>query len=77
MYIVGRIFMERFHVPFNSLPLQNFDELLDIVRGQDELRMDEDGPAIVFHCRTGKTRTTTAMVIAGLIVCHVKVSIAW
>ena len=69
--------MERFHVPFNSLPLQNFDELLDIVRGQDELRMDEDGPAIVFHCRTGKTRTTTAMVIAGLIVCHVKVSIAW
>ena len=53
---------------------QCFDELLNIVRGQDDLRIDEDGPAIVFHCRTGKSRTTTAMVIAGLIVCQIKVS---
>ncbi|KAI0240998.1 Paladin [Lamellibrachia satsuma] len=51
---------------------ENFDELLNIVRGQDDLRIDEDGPAIVFHCRTGKNRTTTAMVIAGLIVCQIK-----
>ncbi|KAK2192281.1 hypothetical protein NP493_35g04016, partial [Ridgeia piscesae] len=58
----------------DSAPTEEcFDELLNIVRGQDDLRIDEDGPAIVFHCRTGKSRTTTAMVIAGLIVCQIKI----
>ena len=34
------------------------------MNGLDEYFTDEDGPAIVFHCRTGKGRTTTAMAIA-------------
>ena len=50
-----------------------FDELLTVVTSQRHLYSDEDGPAFVFQCRTGKGRTTTAMAIAGLIVCHLKV----
>ncbi len=40
----------------------------------EELHTDEDGPAFVFQCRTGKGRTTTAMAIAGLVICHKKVT---
>jgi len=53
--------------------LQVFDALLSIVVKQRHLYSDEDGPAFIFQCRTGKGRTTTAMAIAGLIVCHLKV----
>ncbi len=48
---------------------------MSVLVSLEEINTDEDGPAIVFHCRTGKGRTTTAMAIGGLIVCHKKVSI--
>ena len=50
-----------------------FDELLSIITSQRHLYSDEDGPAFIFQCRTGKGRTTTAMAIAGLVICHLKV----
>ncbi len=52
---------------------QWLDSVLSVVKGLQEMHTDEDGPALVFHCRTGKGRTTTAMAVAGLIVCHIKV----
>ncbi|XP_064616036.1 paladin-like [Liolophura sinensis] len=51
---------------------QTFDQLMDIMNGLREVHTDEDGPAVVFYCRTGKSRTTTAMALAGLIMCHKK-----
>lgn len=42
-----------------------FDELMGIVCRREEIYTDEDGPAFVFQCHTGKGRTTTAMAIAG------------
>ena len=52
---------------------QFFDEIMSVLNDLEEIYTDEDGPAIVFQCRTGKGRTTTAMAIGGLIVCHKKV----
>ena len=46
---------------------------MSVLNNLEEIYTDEDGPAIVFQCRTGKGRTTTAMAIGGLIVCHKKV----
>ena len=46
---------------------------MSVLNDLEEIYTDEDGPAIVFQCRTGKGRTTTAMAIGGLIVCHKKV----
>ena len=48
---------------------------MSVLNNLEEIYTDEDGPAIVFQCRTGKGRTTTAMAIGGLIVCHKKVSL--
>ncbi len=58
----------------NHTFFQIFDQLLKIILSLEELHTDEDGPAFVFQCRTGKGRTTTAMAIAGLIICHKKVT---
>ena len=44
-----------------------------VVAAELKYQHDEDGPAVVFCCRSGKGRTTTAMVIAGLVICHIKV----
>ncbi|CAD5118609.1 DgyrCDS7293 [Dimorphilus gyrociliatus] len=49
---------------------QDFDFLLTTVNSHEEFSTDEDGPAVVLQCRTGKGRTTTAMAITCLIVCH-------
>ena len=38
---------------------------MSIVNNLPALHSDEDGPALVFQCRTGKGRTTTAMAISG------------
>ncbi len=60
----------QYHITF----FQIFDQLLKVILSLEELHTDEDGPAFVFQCRTGKGRTTTAMAIAGLVICHKKVS---
>ena len=39
---------------------------------QERLRNNTD-TAFVFFCRTGKSRSTFAMAVAGLIMCHMKV----
>ena len=44
------------------------------MKNLEDVYKDEDGPALVFQCHNGKDRTTTAMAIAGLFVCHVKVN---
>lgn len=49
---------------------ENFDSILEALKNLKEFSADEDGPALIFHCRTGKGRTTTAMAIACLFVCH-------
>ncbi|CAH1794464.1 unnamed protein product [Owenia fusiformis] len=51
---------------------KNFDQIMALLNNIEEIYTDEDGPALLFHCRTGKGRTTTAMAIAGLIICHKK-----
>ena len=50
--------------------LQDFDTILLAINGVNEIHSDEDGPAIVMQCSNGKGRTTTAMAIAGLVLCH-------
>lgn len=47
---------------------------MGVVGSLEEINTDEDGPAVVFHCRSGKGRTTTAMAIASLIICHKRAS---
>ncbi|XP_074649067.1 paladin-like [Tubulanus polymorphus] len=51
---------------------KDIDQLVSILSNIESIDCDEFGPALVFFCRTGKGRTTTAMAIAGLIVCHRK-----
>ena len=44
---------------------QFFDSVHKLMSGLDEhFTGDEDGAAVVFQCRTGRGRTTTAMAIA-------------
>ena len=43
------------------------------MNGLHEIYTDEDGPAIVFNCEIGKSRTTTGMAIAALIYCNKRV----
>ncbi|XP_021367570.1 paladin-like, partial [Mizuhopecten yessoensis] len=65
---------------YHRIPLQydtaleekDFDDLMSVVC---EYGYDCDpsaNTAFVFFCRTGKSRTTTAMAIAGLIFCHIR-----
>ncbi|XP_032236615.2 paladin isoform X3 [Nematostella vectensis] len=51
---------------------RDFDHLMNIVSSLEEIYTDEDGPALVFSCESGKERTTTAMVAACLIYCNKK-----
>ena len=53
--------------------MQVIDEILSAVKDLDDIYTDEDGPALVFNCQSGKGRTTNAMAIAGLIIWHKKV----
>ena len=55
--------------------LQDFDRILSILNNLHEIYADEDGPAIVFSCESGKGRTTTGMAIAALIYCNKKVRV--
>ena len=54
---------------------QDFDRILSILNNLHEIYTDEDGPAIVFSCESGKGRTTTGMAIAALIYCNKKVRV--
>jgi hypothetical protein len=47
--------------------------LVTILNNFDNLEVPEECPALVFHCRTGKGRTMTAMAIAGLFLFHKRV----
>ncbi|RMX44573.1 hypothetical protein pdam_00002748 [Pocillopora damicornis] len=49
---------------------KDFDRILTIMNSLHEIYTDEDGPAIVFNCEIGKSRTTTGMAIAALIYCN-------
>lgn len=51
---------------------KDFDRILSILNNLHEIYADEDGPAIVFSCESGKGRTTTGMAIAALIYCNKK-----
>ena len=60
--------LQYFRLPMcdDSAPQEKvFDALMAIVCNRGEIYSDEDGPAFVFQCHTGKGRTTTAMAIAG------------
>ena len=52
--------------------MKDFDRLHSILNNISEMYSDEDGPALVFSCETGKGRTTVAMAIASLIFCNKK-----
>lgn len=54
---------------------QDFDRILSILNNLHEIYTDEDGPAIVFSCESGKGRATTGMAIAALIYCNKKVRV--
>ncbi|XP_064624636.1 paladin-like isoform X2 [Lineus longissimus] len=47
-----------------------YDMLVTILNNFDNLEVPDESPALVFHCRTGKGRTITAMAIAGLFLFH-------
>ncbi|XP_033103115.1 paladin-like isoform X2 [Anneissia japonica] len=49
---------------------QNFDSIVNVLRDLEEFYTDEDGPALLFSCHSGKTWTTVGMVIAGLVCWH-------
>ncbi|KAL5018749.1 hypothetical protein ScPMuIL_004471 [Solemya velum] len=53
---------------------KDYDHLLSVVCEHQLFNKSEDssGPAFVFFCRTGKSRTTLMMAAAGLILCHLK-----
>ncbi|XP_068744690.1 paladin-like isoform X1 [Montipora capricornis] len=51
---------------------KDFDHILSILNNLHEIYTDEDGPAVVFNCESGKGRSTTGMAIAALIYCNKK-----
>ncbi|XP_069124091.1 paladin-like isoform X1 [Argopecten irradians] len=65
---------------YHRIPLQydtaleekDFDNLMSIVCEYGNNSDPSANTAFVFFCRTGKSRTTTAMAIAGLILCHIR-----
>ncbi|ELT97506.1 hypothetical protein CAPTEDRAFT_103765 [Capitella teleta] len=78
--MVDQLKLQTKEVMYHRIPMwddsapaeKHFDQIMQIINGLDEVNTDEDGPALVFQCRTGKGRTTTAMAIAGLIISHKK-----
>lgn len=57
-----------------SLYLQDFDDLMTVIRkhGFSE-EYERNKTAIVYYCRTGKSRTTLALAVTGLVMCHLRV----
>ncbi|XP_013397677.1 paladin [Lingula anatina] len=55
-----------------GLSEKEFDILLSMIYQVEEFCPNGEEPAILFYCRTGKARTTTAMVVASLIHGHLK-----
>ncbi|XP_041485535.1 paladin-like [Lytechinus variegatus] len=56
-----------------SGPLEKtMNRIVSVVKDLDDIFTDEDGPALLFNCQTGKEQTTVAMAIAGLIIWHKK-----
>lgn len=56
-----------------SGPLEKtINRIVTVVKDLDDIFTDEDGPALLFNCHTGKEQTTVAMAIAGLIIWHKK-----
>ena len=60
---------------FGVLTLQDFDDLMTVIRkhGFSE-ESERNKTAIVYYCRTGKSRTTLALAITGLVMCHLRVN---
>ena len=53
---------------------KTINKILGIIKDLDDIYTDEDGPALLFNCQSGKEQTTVAMAVAGLIIWHKKVS---
>lgn len=53
--------------------LQDFDDLMTVIRkhGFSE-EYERNKTAIVYYCRTGKSRTTLALAVTGLVMCHLR-----
>ncbi|XP_031574791.1 paladin-like isoform X3 [Actinia tenebrosa] len=51
---------------------KDLDRLMSIINSLNEIHTDEDGPALVFFCESGRERSTTAMTVASLIYCNKK-----
>ena len=54
---------------------QVIDNILSMVKHLEDIHTDEDGPALVFNCQSGKGRTTSCMAMAGLFMWHKKVGL--
>ena len=52
--------------------LQDFDDIASVIC-EHCLKNKPNNTAFLFFCRTGKSRTTLAMAISGLIMCHIQV----
>ncbi|KAK3610744.1 hypothetical protein CHS0354_028141 [Potamilus streckersoni] len=75
--------LQTLDMTYKRVPLQcdsaveekDFDNIMSVVCEycqQEKMKSANWDPAFVFFCRTGKSRTTLAMAIAGLILCHYK-----
>ncbi|XP_071829664.1 paladin-like isoform X2 [Apostichopus japonicus] len=58
--------------PETMLSEQDIDNIISVLSGLDDIYTDEDGPALLFNCQTGKSVSTVAMAIAGLLIWHKK-----
>lgn len=69
--------MQYYRVPlqYDTTPTeQDFDDLMTVIRkhGFSE-EYERNKTAIVYYCRTGKSRTTLALAVTGLVMCHLRV----
>ncbi|XP_061198164.1 paladin-like [Saccostrea echinata] len=68
--------MQYFRVPlqYDTTPTeQDFDDLMTVIH-KNGFSDDQEcnKTAIVYYCRTGKSRTTLALAVTGLIMCHLR-----
>lgn len=68
--------MQYYRVPlqYDTMPTeQDFDDLMTVIRkhGFSE-EYERNKTAIVYYCRTGKSRTTLALAVTGLVMCHLR-----
>lgn len=54
--------------------IQDFDDISSVICEHCLKNQPINNTAFLFYCRTGKNRTTLAMAIAGLIMCHIQVN---